>query len=392
MIKKALIAVTLSVAAYFLLPTCTAHAEESKKIKAVSISTEYTPHIGIICPDELKLKTKNNDCVLYYKLDKDPSDIAIGEYLNFDIKMEAKNGYDFTWLKEVSCKVENGSCSNLKIDKDGKKISFTATITPLSMELAAPKNLLLNNETYTLRWDTVQHASSYEVRVLRIEENGGISVVGKIPSPACSCNLKDLILKKQGFYTVDVTAIPHKKDTYLRKSEKSMLPYDKAVEVTDQETGITSGFWNGEAALATQRYYPQKQGIGVNKEYLKDGVYKIEGAFRMFDHEGHLLFGWQQMNGNTYLLDSNGIAKTGWYRDLEKTYYFHPETAAMAVGISQIDNKIYCFDKDGIMQTGWVKQGDDIYYFKNDGTAETRKIVSSSGKTYEFHEDGRLKK
>jgi glucan-binding YG repeat protein len=52
---------------------------------------------------------------------------------------------------------------------------------------------------------------------------------------------------------------------------------------------------------------------------------------RYFDGEGHMVTGWQEING--------------------KTYYFRIPSGAMHTGAATIDGKEYTFSNNGVLQT-----------------------------------------
>ena len=103
-----------------------------------------------------------------------------------------------------------------------------------------------------------------------------------------------------------------------------------------------------------------------------------------------------------YYVVKNGIAKTGWKKFGNNSYYFY-EDGEMATGVTTVYNKdgshkTYFFKNNGVLatdKTGWVKEtyskdSADYYYFIK-GVAKTGgKVIN--GNTYYFSEYGYMYK
>ena len=73
----------------------------------------------------------------------------------------------------------------------------------------------------------------------------------------------------------------------------------------------------------------------------------------LFDSDGWMLTGWQQVGGKWYYLTDSGAMATGWLQKDGKWYYLDPATGAMhAADVQSIGGKWYAFGADGEMRYG----------------------------------------
>lgn len=87
--------------------------------------------------------------------------------------------------------------------------------------------------------------------------------------------------------------------------------------------------------------------------------------------KNHRLTGFQTVSQKKYYLDSNGVAKTGWFEIGGKWYYGAIETTpedglkgTLGFGLKEIDEKYYYFDKNYRLMTGWQKIGQTYHFFE----------------------------
>ncbi len=131
---------------------------------------------------------------------------------------------------------------------------------------------------------------------------------------------------------------------------------------------------------------------------------------------GEKVTGWHVVSSYKRYFDENGVMVTGWREIDGKTYYFRPETGAVAVSttLTLEDGKKYTFDDNGVYlpepRVGWytAADGSTVYYNQNgsritgwreiDGNTyyfqprTGRMLVSETayidGKMYSFDENG----
>ena len=88
------------------------------------------------------------------------------------------------------------------------------------------------------------------------------------------------------------------------------------------------------------------------------GVLVDQGGWegdRYLDRRGHVMSGWQEIDGRTYYFDPHKdktLAK-GWTRIEDQLYYFDEENYPVT-GWMDLDGKRYYLDENGVLTTGWL--------------------------------------
>lgn len=87
--------------------------------------------------------------------------------------------------------------------------------------------------------------------------------------------------------------------------------------------------------------------------------------------------GWKLIDGDYYLFDNEGYARTGWYQDDDKKWYYFEEAnngnmCKLVSGWKKIDDEWYYFNPNhdgsfGVMKTGWIKDGGKDYLLYSNG-------------------------
>ena len=120
----------------------------------------------------------------------------------------------------------------------------------------------------------------------------------------------------------------------------------------------------------------------------------IQGKKYYFTSNGKLYLRWKRINGKKYYFDPlTGYMHTGWEyaKDLKKWYYLSPKYGYLLEGWRTIDGKKYYLTPDEYYaKTGWQTIGGKKYYFASDGHMLTGKHTIG-GKSYTFGTDGVLK-
>jgi hypothetical protein len=84
--------------------------------------------------------------------------------------------------------------------------------------------------------------------------------------------------------------------------------------------------------------------------------------------------GWQQMNGNWYLLNDNGIKATGW-QQVNNNWYLLDDNGVMTTGWQQMNGNWYLLNDNGSMSTGWQQVNGNWYYLNSDGSMASNTVV-----------------
>lgn len=99
----------------------------------------------------------------------------------------------------------------------------------------------------------------------------------------------------------------------------------------------------------------------------------IGGRIFCFNAKGvKLTGGLKKLNGDTYLLGANGIAKTGLRRYNGKRYFFNTTDGKMITNSTvKYNGKLFYTKSDGTFATGWFRVGKKTYYANSAGRLKT---------------------
>ena len=119
----------------------------------------------------------------------------------------------------------------------------------------------------------------------------------------------------------------------------------------------------------------------------------IDGSSYLFDADGIMLYGHQQVNSDSKYFDpSTGKMLTGWI-DAEEGRYYSDDKGVCASGLKEIEGKTYFFDKKtGLMVKGTVDDGDDTYGFDSKTGVALEGIVESDDGTKHGYMGGKMLK
>lgn len=218
----------------------------------------------------------------------------------------------------------------------------------------------------------------------------------------------------------------------------------KAYSGMHEINGRLYSFTNGIMNISKRYYDYSNSQLVVIDEFGNVKTYKTTAngwvSFMYYLVDGKLVDGWKQIDGywyyfvdgtktygdfrtidgKTYLFDSFGRMKTGWFKNAQlsnnydqnwgyadkngvvvvegwkkldgKWYYF--SNCLTCTGIQRIENKNYLFDNDGAYvkeiteKNKWVKNGKSYYYIGNDGLAYCNGIKTIDGDEYAFNQYG----
>ena len=99
--------------------------------------------------------------------------------------------------------------------------------------------------------------------------------------------------------------------------------------------------------------------------------------------------GWVQFNGDWYWF-RNGSMVGGWVKTGGLWYYMDPADGHMLTGWQTIDGATYYLNPNGDMLTGWLQAGSDWYWFNDSGAMVSNCWVLTGGKWYWFNPDGTM--
>ena len=117
-------------------------------------------------------------------------------------------------------------------------------------------------------------------------------------------------------------------------------------------------------------YWYQQNGEPFKGAAGKPAWLYVSGRWYLFDKDGKMLTGWQDVEGQRYYLSSSGAMELGWL-NLGGTWYYLSSSGAMAKGWQTVNGSRYYLGDDGRMRVGWVEVGGDWYYFESSGAMFT---------------------
>lgn len=117
-------------------------------------------------------------------------------------------------------------------------------------------------------------------------------------------------------------------------------------------------------------YWYQQNGELFKGAADKPAWLYISGRWYLFDKDGKMLTGWQEVDGQRYYLNGSGAMEIGWL-NLGGTWYYLGSSGAMAKGWQTIGGSRYYLGDDGKMRVGWAEIGGDWYYFETSGAMFT---------------------
>lgn len=210
-------------------------------------------------------------------------------------------------------------------------------------------------------------------------------------------------------------------------SDSNISDPEKSELQEKEETGTAENSNNGnvgegsdlteslEQEIITSGFVESSEGISYYNEAGEKviGEYPINGFTYLFDSNGYLMLGTQQIGQDTYLyidkepyiavnylykapdgkqyyFDEDGKMYYGWKTIDGERYFFGTSDKYMLTGGTwTIDGKKYYFNQDGSQYTGWKTLAGEKYYFSEKGRAKDSQWFID-GAYYYFNEDGTL--
>lgn len=107
--------------------------------------------------------------------------------------------------------------------------------------------------------------------------------------------------------------------------------------------------------------------IKGNKTY---GWLDIDGKMYFMDSDGVMQTGWQNISNSRFYFTSSGILTTGW-QNIGNKWYYMSDNGAMTIGWKYINGQWYYMNTSGVRVTGWQYIGNKYYYFSDNGKMTT---------------------
>ena len=135
--------------------------------------------------------------------------------------------------------------------------------------------------------------------------------------------------------------------------------------------------------------------IHAMTSFAADGTWTLTDAGYTFKYsDGRVARGtWEDLNGEWYHFDQNGIMETGWRTVGNIRYHFNTD-GSLSEGW-QYDGpgggNWYYYDPSGNAMIQWFQDKGKWYWFDADGTMNQEAVRTIRGRTYAFRPDGSMR-
>ncbi len=246
-----------------------------------------------------------------------------------------------------------------------------------------------------------------------IEQNNNTNISGKIDDSVANTGKR---------IQIDLLKLPHHglKSNYSRYFLTSLNPknvvvtgpkynFDSDMKQDLPNAKVYSTYENAAAIVADF----STDAFGVSLKKTEPGYYSIDGRDFYFDNcarlsgwnrlrndnkwyffiKGNKTYGWLDVDGKMYFMDTDGVMQTGWqniwnsryyftssgilttgWQNIGNKWYYMSDNGAMAIGWKYINGQWYYMNTSGVMATGWQYIDDQWYYLNEDGTLLTNAI------------------
>jgi glucan-binding YG repeat protein len=223
-----------------------------------------------------------------------------------------------------------------------------------------------------------------------IEQNNNTNISGKIDDSVANTGKR---------IQIDLLKLPHHglKSNYSRYFLTSLNPknvvvtgpkynFDSDMKQDLPNAKVYSTYENAAAIVADF----STDAFGVSLKKTEPGYYSIDGRDFYFDNcarlsgwnrlrndnkwyffiKGNKTYGWLDVDGKMYFMDTDGVMQTGWQNIWNSRYYF-TSSGILTTGWQNIGNKWYYMSDNGAMAIGWKYINGQWYYMNTSGVMAT---------------------
>ena len=214
------------------------------------------------------------------------------------------------------------------------------------------------------------------------EEDGSSSYVGS--DGAVTARIKDdVVTMADGSTPADGLAQIGNTWFYVKngKVQHGAIEIDGVTHLFDEKTGrAVTGWHAGEDGV---RHHYDAKGV------MQTDCWVLDGSWYLLDENGVVKTGWQKVGGSYYYLElETGAMKTGWFKDGDSWYWLDKSSGAMATGWVWDGGAWYYMNGSGVMQTGWIQLGSYWYWLDKSSGAMGTGWVWDGGAWYFCASDG----
>ena len=190
----------------------------------------------------------------------------------------------------------------------------------------------------------------------------------KLPHHGVKSNYSKYFLTSLNPKNVVVTGPKYNFDSDMKKD----LPNAKVYSTYENAAAIVADFSTDAFGVSLKKTEPGYYSID-GKEFYFDNCARLSGwnCLRndnkwFFFIKGNKTYGWLDIDGKMYFMDSDGVMQTGW-QCIDGQRYFMNANGVMQTGWQNICNSRFYFTSSGILTTGWQNIGNKWYYMSDNG-------------------------
>lgn len=150
---------------------------------------------------------------------------------------------------------------------------------------------------------------------------------------------------------------------------------------------------NGVAKTGMKKYNGQRYYFGTDGKMITNGTVKYNGKLFYAKSDGTFATGWFRVGKKTYYATSTGRLKTGWQTYNGQKYYFNSKTGIMRTGRTKVGSYYYYYSSTGKLKTGWFTANGKKFYGTPSGSLKGALYTGFQrigGKRYLFSAKGIL--
>lgn len=283
-----------------------------------------------------------------------PGDVAKGT-----VKLTTKKGYYFKDdYSKSDIKLTNAAIDTFSYKEGDLWVRVRYYV---GGKLATPKDLEWEIKyPGRARWDSVKHADSYTILLVRGNKTKKITDVKKNYYDFDEHLLTDTYFDRDDVY-IKVMAVPKSSATHLKNSDYGKSGYFEYWDELYEEHYDSD--WEDPKPSTPPNH--NNSGCGWYQDPKNSKWYYIDSK------SGEKLKGWLKIGNAWYFmkLESGEMISEDWYYD-NGTWYYFDLSGAMATGWRYIDGYWYYLSASGAMVKGEQKIDGITYYFAGNGTLQ----------------------
>ena len=194
----------------------------------------------------------------------------------------------------------------------------------------------------------------------------------KLPHHGLKSNYSRYFLTSLNPKNVVVTGPKYNFDSDMKQD----LPNAKVYSTYENAAAIVADFSTDAFGVSLKKTEPRYYSID-GRDFYFDNCARLSGWNRLrndnkwyFFIKGNKTYGWLDVDGKMYYMDTDGVMQTGWQNIWNSRYYF-TSSGILTTGWQNIGNKWYYMSDNGAMAIGWKYINGQWYYMNTSGVMAT---------------------